>query len=194
MGLRVAEELPFIVLSPSVFAFLRHIIREQANVILMISDIEQYYEKSINHLYYYKKIITTILHRDLLSFLVAWAFAFLICAFNFSPFLCACAVLIMFCVPVWKLGKCSLFHLRSAKPKFKSGTPDALRFARNLARMLCDWICASFVVLLLRYRENTPYLHRSKCPVIHCWYIMGLFVARYYNTYVFSQYISSWSN
>jgi hypothetical protein len=149
----------------------------------MISDTEQCYEKSINHLYYYyQRILTTILRTDLLSFLVAWAFASLLCAFKFLSFLCACAVLILFCFPTWKLGKCSLFHLWSVKPKFKSGTPDALYFARTLAQMLCDWTCASIVVLLLRYRENTNYLHRSKCR-----YIMGLFLARYYYTCGFSQ-------
>jgi hypothetical protein len=71
------------------------------------------------------------------------------------------------------------------KPKFKSGTPDALCSARILARMLCDWTCASIVALLLRYRENTNYLHRSKCTIIHRSYNIGQFLTRYYCTYVF---------
>jgi len=112
---------------------------------------------------------------------------FRIPALRFSSFLCACAVLITLCVPICKLGKCSLIHLRSVKPKFKSGTPNAVCFARIQARMPCDWTCASFVTLLLRYRENTNYLQRSKCTIIHCSYNIGQFLIWYYYTYVFSQ-------
>jgi hypothetical protein len=84
-----------------------------------------------------------------------------------------------------EVGKCSLIHLRSVKPKFKTGTPNVICFARIQARILCDWTCASIVALLLRYRENTNYLHRSKCTIIHCSYNIGQFLIWYYYTYVF---------
>lgn len=167
MGLLIPAERPFKALCPSVFCIRTMHHNRTGESISMISDIEQCYEKSIKHLYfYYHIILTPILHTDLLSFLLAWAFASLLCTCKFSSFLCACAVLITLCVPIWKLGKCSLLHLKSVKPKFKSATPDFLCFALILDRMPCDWTCASIVVMLLRYRENTNYLLTSKYTVV----------------------------